>query len=68
MHFEMNKVYWHLLQKGKDESLNDVYFTLDNLMKQHTTAGLGHKMSASVVSIEAEDKMWKEGILGESHL
>ncbi len=65
MHFEMHKVYWKLLQKG-DKSLTDLYYTLDNLMKKHTSEGLGCKCSTSVVMVNAEETMWHEGILGDS--
>lgn len=50
-----------------DESLTDLYYTLDNFMKQRTTAGLGRKVSANIVTLDAEEKMWAEGILGEDH-
>ena len=60
----MHKVYWKLLGKGQD-CLNDLYYTLDNIMKTHTTSGLGRKNSASVVTVDAEEKMWNEGILGK---
>ncbi len=65
IHCEKHKVYWLLLQKGHEESLNNLYYILDNLIKECTAAGLGQKTSTSIVSIEAEDKMWNDGILGE---
>ncbi len=66
MHCEMHKVYWKLLGKGS-ECLNDLYYTLDNIMKHRTPAGLGRKTSATVVSIDTEEKMWSKGILGDSN-
>ena len=42
MYLESHKIYWKLLDKGHDD-LNDLYYTLDTLMKQHTAQGLGKK-------------------------
>ena len=53
-----------VLGKGQD-CLNDLYYTLDNIMKMHTNSGLGRKNSTSVVTVDAEEKMWNKGILGE---
>ncbi len=40
-------------------------FTLDNLMKECTHAGLGRKKSADVITLDDEEKMWADGILGD---
>ncbi len=40
-------------------------FTLDNLMKERSRAGLGRKKSADVISVEDEEKMWADGVLGD---
>ncbi len=40
-------------------------FTLDNLMKERARAGLGRKQSADVITVEDEEKMWRDGILGD---
>ncbi len=66
MYLESHKIYWRLLGKGHDD-LNDLYYTLDNLMKQYTAQGMGKKTSAKVVSKMDEDKMWDEGVLGDDH-
>ena len=42
---EIHKIYWKLLGKGGAD-LNDLYYTLDNLMKEHIAQGLGKKVSA----------------------
>ncbi len=64
MYLESHKIYWELLGKGGAD-LNDLYYTLDNLMKQRTAQGLGKEVSAKVVSKTDEDKMWEAGVLGE---
>lgn len=35
-------------------------------MKKCTSEGLGHKVSTSVLTKDAEEKMWVEGILREN--
>ena len=66
MYCEMHKVCWKLLGKGS-ECLNHLYYTLDNIMKERTASGLGRKISTLVVSEDAEEKMWLEGILRDSN-
>ena len=66
IYLKSHKIYWKLLGKGCD-NLNDLYYTLENLMKQRTAQGLGQKVSAKVASQSDEDKMWEEGVLGETH-
>ncbi len=61
---ESEKLYWKLLDKGDPYFVN-LYYTLDNIMKQHTAKGLGVKQSATMVSKENEEVMWQKGILGE---
>ncbi len=47
----------------------DVKHTLDNLMKQRSHENVGSEnRSADPISFEAEDKMWKDGVLGEERL
>ncbi len=64
MYLESSKVYFKLLSK-EDPTFVDLYFVIDNLMKECTEAGLGKVKSAEYISTESEEKMWEEGILGE---
>ena len=45
----------------------DFYYVLDNVMKQKSAQGLGQIQQSEVISKQAEDKMWSDGLLGESH-
>ncbi len=47
------------------EEFQNVKFTLDNLMKSHTLDRVGVVQKASVISETDEEKMWKDGVLGE---
>ncbi len=67
MHLEMYKVYWKLLGKG-DNCLQVLYYMLDNIIKQCTMDGLGRKVSVSILTEDAEETMWSQGILGEDSL
>ncbi len=64
MYLEMHKVYWHILNKNHAEFVN-LYYIIDNLIKEHSKQGLGYIKSSNVISQEAEEKMWKTGILGK---
>ncbi len=63
MMLESEKIYWRLLDKSDLEVVN-LYYTLDNIMKERTAKGYGVKKSASVVTKAAEE-MWQTGVLGE---
>ncbi len=64
---ESQKLYWKLLDKNNMDVVS-LFYTLDNIMKERTAKGYGVKQSASVVSKEAENKMWEQGVLGEDML
>ena len=57
-------VYWKLLdtQCHAFAALRNV---VDNLMKERTAAGLGTRVSSSIISLGMEDKLFFQGILGE---
>ncbi len=42
----------------------NLYYVVHNLIKECSKLGLGHVKSSEVISKEAEEKMWKTGILG----
>ena len=55
---------WKLVEGGQFIQLRTV---LDNLMKERAMAQIGTvKRQASVISLNVEDKLWKEGVLGEA--
>ncbi len=66
MYLESNKIHWKILNK-QDSKFVDFYYILYNVMKQKCAKGLGKVQSAEVISKEAENHMWKVGILGEDH-
>ena len=43
----------------------DVYFVVDNVMKESCSLGLGVVQHATPISIEMEEVMWENGVLGE---
>ena len=45
----------------------DLYYVLDNVMKERTRKGLGRVKHCSPISNNMEDKMWRDGILGEDN-
>ena len=45
----------------------DLYYVLDNVMKERTRRGLGKVKHCSPISNELENKMWNDGILGEDN-
>ena len=59
----VNKMYWKLVSVGK---FPDLHVVLDNVMKERTAMNIGvTKKQAAVISYEMENKLWKEGFLGE---
>ncbi len=56
---------WKILD---DPDFVRLRFTLDNVMKQRAKARLGLKKSAQVISVTDEEKMWSDGVLGDSNL
>ena len=64
-HLETLGIHWKLLN---DESLKEIRFTLDNLMKQRTENGIGNKVrKAQVLSNFDEELLWNLGLLGQSN-
>ena len=62
---EMQGLAWKLLN---DQAFQDLKFTLDNLMKQCTTLGLGNSVrQAEVLSFKDEQNMWQSGVLGSEN-
>ena len=64
MHLNENSIYWKLLDGDKFPNLRNV---VDNTMKERTAMGLGVRRSSSVISLDSENKMFDEGILGEDN-
>ena len=64
MYLNTKKLYWKLLSKD-DEVFSDLYYVVDNVMKQGAKEGLGIVKHATPVSIEMEETMWETGVLGE---
>ena len=61
-----NWVYWKLLPKmGRD--FVDFYYILDNVMKERTNKAMGKVKHCSPITNNMEDKMWREGVLGEDN-
>ena len=67
MFLHAKKVFWFFLDHS-DMTFLDLYYELDNEMKCHTLEGLGVVKSATPVSLTVEDKLWKEGKLGEENV
>ena len=64
-YLNVNKIPWQIAE-GKGEDFEDVRIVLDNVMKERTAANIGvTKRQANLVTSDIENKMWKEGILGE---
>ena len=55
---------WKILD---DADFMRLRFTLDNVMKQWAKAGLGLKKSAQVISVTDKERMWEQGVLGDSN-
>ncbi len=49
MFLESERIYWKLLSK-EDPEFIDLFFTIDNLMKEYTSEGLGHIESSDIIS------------------
>ncbi len=64
MYLQTQKLYWHLFDKS-DAELSDLYYTLDNIMKERTAQGLGRTISVDIIELQVEQKMWKDGVLGQ---
>ena len=64
MHFDKMGKLWKLIDG--DEFVK-VKHTLDNLMKQRAKTQTGVSSAADPISVEAEEKMWRMGVLGESN-
>ena len=61
-HFETLGINWKLLN---DDKFCNVKITLDNLMKLHTSQGLGTKINkAQILMPIDEDYLWSIGLLG----
>ncbi len=64
MYMESQGVHYKLLD---DPDFKNMKFTLDNLMKEATSSGIGmHVRKAEVLSFEDEEKLWSSGALGSS--
>ena len=58
---ETEGITWRLLE---DEAFKELKFTLDNVMKQHTSSGIGIIVKkADIISKTDEDILWNPGIL-----
>ena len=61
-HLELQGVMWRLLN---DDIFSDVKFTLDNIMKERTSEGVGISVRrAEVLLFSDEDVLWSLGFLG----
>ncbi len=63
-HVEKNWLKWKLLD---DQEFVALRFTLDNLMKERSCIGLGRKQSSDIISLDDEETMWRDGILGDEN-
>ena len=62
---ETEGITWQLLE---DEAFKELKFTLDNVMKQHTSSGIGIIVKkADIISKTDEDILWNRGILGSEN-
>ena len=64
MYLHENSISWKLLDGESFVNLRNV---VDNTMKERTAMGLGVRKSASVISLDQENKMFDDGILGEDN-
>ena len=59
---ESNGINWRLVSDG---DLQDLKFTLDNLMKQRAASGVGNNVrKAEILTFTDEDLLWSLGLLG----
>ena len=64
-HLESLRFMWKLLD---DKEFSEFKFTLDNLMKERVSAGIGISVKkADVISLLDEDYLWEKGILGSEN-
>ena len=64
MYLCTKRVSWRLINKDDDFFCN-LYYVLDNLMKERVAEGLGKVQSAEPISSNMEEKMWESGVLGD---
>ncbi len=63
-YLERKGVFWKLIDGPE---FKRVKFTLDNLMKKRASEPGFERQGAEAIPVESEDKMWKNGILGEEN-
>ena len=64
-HLEGNGFTWKLLD---DKDFTEVRFTLDNIMKERVSAGIGIRVKkADTISVLDEEILWKNCILGSEN-
>ena len=63
MYMNTKKLYWKLLAKD-DEVFCDLYYVFDNIMKEGAKLGLGVVKHATLMSLEMEEVMWENIVLG----
>ena len=62
-HLWVNKIHWRLVE---DPEFSEFKTVLDNVMQERTRQNVGvTKKQAQVITYEFEEKLWKEGVLGE---
>ena len=49
----------------KDPEFIDLYYAIDNLMKEHTSEGHGHVNSSDIITLDSENLMWESGLVGD---
>ena len=62
MFFHESGLCWKILD---NEQLIDLHNVLDNTMKGRHSMGLGLCESAEIITIDYENKLFEDGILGE---
>ena len=63
LYLEKQGLSWKLIDDPKMAKFRN---TLDNIMKRRAAQGLGHRDSSLSIDLDDEDKLWEEGILGNS--
>ena len=64
MYLQKNGIFWKLLDQSEFVQLCNV---LDNTMKERHATGLGVCQSSKIITLDHENKMFNQGILGESN-
>ena len=65
MYLESQGLNWKLID---DKEFSDLKFTLDNVMKSNTSAGVGITVhQADVLTFSDEDYLWRNGFLWKSN-